>query len=195
MRGYCFSLCLLIVGADQLLPQRGPAPFAVDEETIAGMHAAMRSGRLTARQLVDAYLMRIDAYDRRGPRLNALITVSTDARHAADSLDALFGRTHRFVGPLHGIPVIVKDDIDTRDMPTTAGSLALLGSRPPDDAFVVQRLRAAGAIVLAKSNLPDFASRTFETVSSALPGYTRNPYDLVTVGHRAAGQCNRGQLP
>lgn len=186
MRSYCFSLCLLIASAHQLLPQRGPTSFVVDEETIAGMHAAMRNGRVTARQLVDDYLMRIDAYDKRGPRLNTLITVNADARHA-DSLDALFTRTHRFVGPLHGIPVIVKDNIDTRDMPTTAGSLALLGSRPPDDAFVVQRLRAAGAIILAKSNLPDFASLTFETVSSALPGYTRNPYDLAVTTAGSSG--------
>src|SRR4051812_192818 len=123
MRGYCFAACLLISSAHRLEPQRRPIPFAVDETTIADIHTAMRGGRLTARQLVDAYLARIDAYDKKGPRLNALITVSADARHAADSLDALFARTRRFVGPLHGIPIIVKDNIDTRDMPTTAGSL------------------------------------------------------------------------
>ena len=187
MRVYCFAVCLLLGNAHRLLAQRIPTPFAVEETTIADMRNALRDGRVTARQLVEAYLARIDAYDKLGPRLNALITVSSDARRAADSLDALFARTHKFVGPLHGIPVIVKDNIDTRDMPTTAGSLALLESRPPDDAFVVQRLRAAGAIVLAKSNLPDFASLTFETVSSALPGYTRNAYDLAVTTAGSSG--------
>ena len=187
MRSYCLAACLLIGSPRWVEPQRRAIPFAVDETTIADIRIAMRGGRLTARQLVDTYLARIDAYDKRGPRLNSLITVSADARHAADSLDALFARTGKFVGPLHGIPVIVKDNIDTRDMPTTAGSLALVGARPPDDAFVVQRLRTAGAIVLAKSNLPDFASLTFETVSSALPGYTRNPYDLTVTTAGSSG--------
>jgi Asp-tRNA(Asn)/Glu-tRNA(Gln) amidotransferase A subunit family amidase len=134
MRAYLFAVCSLIGNAHRLVPQRGPIPLVVDEATISGIRTAMRDGRVTARQLVDDYLARIDAYDKRGPRLNALITVSIDARHAADSLDALFARTAKFVGPLHGIPVIVKDNIDARDMPTTAGSLALVGSRPPDDA-------------------------------------------------------------
>jgi Asp-tRNA(Asn)/Glu-tRNA(Gln) amidotransferase A subunit family amidase len=187
MRAYLSAVCLLIGSAHRLVPQHSSAPFVVDEATIAEIHSAMRDGRVTARQLVDDYLARIGAYDKRGPRLNALITVSSDARHAADSLDALFARTRKLVGPLHGIPVIVKDNIDTRDMPTTAGSLALVGSRPPEDAFVVQRLREAGAIILAKSNLPDFASLTFETVGSALPGYTRNPYDLAVTTAGSSG--------
>src|SRR6185369_10498882 len=108
MRGYCFAVCLLIGSTHRLRSQRSPTPCAVDEATIADIRTALRDGRVTARQLVEAYLARIDAYDKRGPRLNALITVSADARHAADSLDALFARTRNFVGPLHGIPVIVK---------------------------------------------------------------------------------------
>ena len=187
MRCSVTAICLLVVGARRLASQERPASFAVEEATIATIHVAMRDGRVTARRLVDTYLARIDAYDKHGLRLNALIAVSADARHLADSLDAIFARTGNFVGPLHGIPVIVKDNIDTRDMPTTAGSLALAGSRPPDDAFVVQRLRTAGAILLAKSNLPDFASLTFETVSSALPGYTRNPYDLAVTTAGSSG--------
>ena len=148
MRCSVTAVCLLVVGAHRLASQERPAPFAVEEATIAEIHVAMRAGRVTARRLVDTYLTRIDAYDKHGPRLNALIAVSADARHVADSLDAIFARTRNFVGPLHGIPIIVKDNIDTRDMPTTAVSLALAGSRPPDDAFVVQRLRTAGAIIL-----------------------------------------------
>lgn len=187
MRAYLLAICLLIGNARYGTSQAPVRSFSAPEATIGEIRTAMRGGRLTARQLVDAYLERIDAYDKLGPRINALITVSSDARHVADSLDAIFARTRQFVGPLHGIPVIIKDNIDTRDMPTTAGSLALVGSRPPDDAFVVQRLRAAGAIILAKSNLPDFASLTFETVSSALRGYTRNPYDLAVTTAGSSG--------
>ncbi|MDQ3607042.1 MAG: amidase family protein, partial [Gemmatimonadota bacterium] len=158
--------------------------FRVDEATIAGIHQEMRAGRLTARALVQHYLDRIEAYDRQGPALNSLILVNPDAVAVADSLDALFRRTGELTGPLHGIPVIVKDNYDTFDLPTTAGSLALEGSVPPDDAFQVRRLREAGAIILAKSNMAEFAFTPFETVGSLLPGYTLNPYALnrVTAG-------------
>ncbi|CAN5886242.1 amidase family protein [soil metagenome] len=158
--------------------------FRVDEATIAGIHQEMRAGRLTARALVQHYLDRIEAYDRQGPALNSLILVNPDAVAVADSLDALFRRTGELTGPLHGIPVIAKDNYDTFDLPTTAGSLALEGSVPPDDAFQVRRLREAGAIILAKSNMAEFAFTPFETVGSLLPGYTLNPYALnrVTAG-------------
>lgn len=137
----------------------------------------MGAGRLTARQLVQHYLERIEAYDKRGPALNSLITLNPHALAVADSLDARFRRSG-LTGPLHGIPVIVKDNYDTRDLPTTAGSLTLAGSIPPDDAFQVRRLREAGAIVLAKSNMAEFAFTPYETVGSMLPGYTKNPYGL-----------------
>ena len=133
--------------------------------------------------LVERYLARIEAYDRRGPSLNSLITVNPKALERAASLDRAF-RESGPTGPLHGIPVIVKDNYDTADLPTTAGSLALLDSVPPDDAFQVRRLREAGAIVLAKSNMAEWAFSPYETVGSALPGYSRNPYDTrrVTAG-------------
>jgi len=166
-----------------------PAPvvaqqFRVEEATIAEIHQAMAAGRLTARQLVQLYLDRIAAYDKNGPALNAIVTVNPAALARADSLDATFARTGRLTGALHGIPVIVKDNYDTRDLPTTAGSLSLQGSIPPEDAYQVRRLRQAGAIVLAKSNMAEFAFSPYETVGSALPGYTRNPYALnrVTAG-------------
>lgn len=157
--------------------------FQVEEATIADIHAAMAAGQLTARRLVEMYLARIEAYDKRGPALNAIIVVNPRALVRADSLDAALARSG-FVGPLHGIPVIVKDNYDTHDLPTTAGSLSLAGSVPPDDAFQVRRLREAGAIVLAKSNMAEFAFSPYETVGSALPGYTRNPYatNRVTAG-------------
>lgn len=172
------AACVGLLGACQSLGRGGAAPgFGVEEATIADAHREMRAGRLTARGLVERYLERIEAYDRRGPALNALITVNPDALRTADSLDALFVRSGP-VGPLHGIPVIVKDNYDTRDLPTTAGSLSLAGSIPPDDAFQVRRLREAGAIVLAKSNMAEFAFTPYETVGSMLPGHTKNPYAL-----------------
>lgn len=152
--------------------------FRIEETSIALIHQAMLGHRVTAREVVQRYLDRIEAYDKRGPRINSLIIVNPEALRAADAADAALVRSGKLSGPLHGIPIIVKDNIDTDDLPTTAGVLALAGSRPPTDAFVVRRLRAAGAIILAKANLPDFAAATFDTVSSVLPGYTRNPYDL-----------------
>ena len=160
-----------------------PATFDVVETTIAGAHAAMRAGTLTCRALVSAYLRRIDAYDRTGPALNSLIVVNPNALAVADSLDRR-ARGGGLTGPLHCIPMIVKDNFETIDLPTTAGSLSLQGMQPAQDAFMVRRIREAGAIVLAKSNMAEFAFTPFETVSSILPGYTKNPYalDRVTAG-------------
>jgi len=164
-------------------PQQPDAVSALEQMTIASIHVAMTDGRLTARQLVQAYLDRIEAYDKRGPALNSIITLNDAALTRADALDAEFARSG-LTGPLHGIPFIVKDNYDTADLQTTAGSASLLGSLPPDDAFQVRAIRAAGAIVLAKSNMAEFAFSPYETVGSALPGYTRNPYALnrVTAG-------------
>jgi len=158
-------------------------PFPLEEATIAGIHAAMQRGDLTCHSLVQQYLDRIDAYDKRGPGLNAIITVNRDALTQADALDAEFAK-RGLTGPLHCIPIIVKDNFNTAGLETTAGSLALAGSVPSTDAFQVKRIRAAGAIVLAKANLSEFAASGDETVSSRLPGYTKNPYalDRVTAG-------------
>src|SRR5688500_1385497 len=157
--------------------------FVVEETTIADVHAAMRRGALTCRGLVQRYLARIDTYDKRGPALNALVLVNPDALRTADSLDARF-RREGLVGPLHCVPMIVKDNFETRDLPTTAGSLSLQGFVSDKDAFQVKRIREAGAIVLVKSNMAEFAFSPYETVSSILPGYTKNPYalDRVTAG-------------
>ncbi|NIP81710.1 MAG: amidase, partial [Gemmatimonadetes bacterium] len=163
-----------------------PDTFEVLEASIGEIQAEMRAGRLTARRLVDLYLARIEAYDRRGPSLNALIEVNPEARAVADSLDALL-EGGGSGGSLHGIPVIVKDNYDTRDLPTTAGSAALAGSVPPDDAYQVRRLREAGAIVLAKSNMAEWAFSPYETVGSRLPGYTYNPYALNRVPAGSSG--------
>jgi len=159
------------------------ADFDVVEATIADIHAAMNAGELTARELVQLYLDRIEAYDKQGPAINAIITINPNALARAAELDSIFAESG-MVGPLHGIPVIVKDNYDTHDLQTTAGSLSLAGSIPPNDAFQVKRIREAGAIVLAKSNMAEFAFSPYETVGSMLPGYTRNPYALnrVTAG-------------
>jgi len=157
--------------------------FDVVEATIAELHQAMASGEITARELVQLYLDRIEAYDKQGPAINAIITLNPDALNRAEQLDRAFAQSG-MVGPLHGIPIIVKDNFDTHDLPTTAGSLSLEGSLPPDDAFQVKQIRAAGGIVLAKANMAEFAFTPYETVGSMLPGYTLNPYALnrVTAG-------------
>lgn len=154
------------------------------ELTIARAHEAMLARTLTARQLVEAYLARIAAYDKQGPTFNSLILINPEALERADSLDRFLARTGRLSGPLHGVPFIVKDNYDTHDLPTTGGSASLEGSIPADDAFQVRKIREAGAIVLAKSNLAEFAFTAMETVGSMLPGWTFNPYALnrVTAG-------------
>ena len=161
-------------------------PFDVVEATIADIHAAMRAGRLTCRALVGEYLRRIEAYDRNGPALNALIVLDPDARANAEALDRRFA-AGGLTGPLHCVPLIVKDNMETAGLATTAGSRSLAGLIPESDAFMVRRVRAAGAIVLAKSNLAEFAFTPYETVSSILPGYTRNPYDLSRVTAGSSG--------
>src|SRR5204862_8073339 len=161
----------------------GAQTFRVEETSIASIHSAFRSGKLTCRELTTQYLARIDAYDKKGPAINAIVVVNPDALRTADSLDARFKR-EGLVGPLHCVPMIVKDNFETRDLPTSAGSLSLHGFVSDKDACQVRRIRAACAIVLAKSNMAEFAFSPYETVSSILPGYTKNPYalDRVTAG-------------
>jgi amidase len=133
-------------------------PFELDEVTVDALQAGMGEGRWTARRITELYLERIDALDRRGPMLRAVIETNPDALDLADGLDRERA-TGRVRGPLHGIPVLVKDNIDSADrMTTTAGSLALEGSIPPRDSFVVERLRESGAIVLGKANLSEWAN-------------------------------------
>jgi amidase len=160
-----------------------PPPFSLDETTIAQVQAAFRSGSLTCRSLVEQYLKRIEATDKTGASLNAIVMTNPDALKIADDLDRRF-RQSGLVGPMHCVPVIVKDNYETIDMPTSAGSASLQGMMTGKDATVVKRLRDAGAVMIAKSNMAEFAFSPVETVSSILPGYTRNPYDTrrVTAG-------------
>ncbi|MCH8269188.1 MAG: amidase [Acidobacteria bacterium] len=159
-------------------------PFRLLEASIEDIHNAYQSGELTSRQLVQLYLDRIEAYDKNGPTINSIITVNPRALEEADELDAAFSASG-FVGPLHGIPVIVKDQADAKDMPTTMGSLLLQDYFPEKDAFAVEKLREAGAIILGKSTLGEWGGG--DTYGS-LFGVTRNPYALDrTVGGSSGG--------
>ncbi len=166
-------------------------PFRLEETTIAQIESAFRGRSLTCRSLVEQYLARIDAYDKRGPALNAIVLINTEALKAADELDRRFGLSGP-VGALHCVPVLVKDNYETIDMPTTAGSLSLQGMMTGKDAAVVKRLKDAGAVMIAKSNMAEFAFSPVETISSILPGYTRNPYDTSRVTAGSSGGSAAG---
>jgi amidase len=160
----------------QTAPAARPLPsFDVMEKSIEDLQRAMSAGDVTSRQLVELYLARIDAYDQQGPALNALIAVNPKAGEAADALDA--ERAKGSVrGPLHGVPMLVKDNYETVEMPTSAGSIALASFHPERDAFLVRRLKEAGAVILGKTNMHELAAG-ITTVGSRF-GQTRNPYDL-----------------
>lgn len=179
-------LVLTLVGALPACarPREAPATspaFDLEEATVAGLQRRMDTGQDTSRSLVDKYLARIAAIDAAGPALHSVIELNPDAPAIADALDAeRKARGPR--GPLHGIPVLIKDNIATADrMQTTAGSLALEGARPPEDAFIVTRLRQAGAVILGKTNLSEWANfRSTHSTSgwSGRGGLTRLPYAL-----------------
>ncbi len=158
-----------------------PRAFELDEMTLDALQSGMRSGQFTSHSLTGKYLARIQEIDKGGPLLNAVIEVNPEALEIADSLDKE-RKEKGERGPLHGIPVLIKDNIDTADrMNTTAGSLALIGSRPPKDAFVAAQLRKAGAVILGKTNLSEWANiRSSHSTSgwSGRGGLTRNPYAL-----------------
>ena len=151
------------------------AGFDVTEKSIEELQRAMQAGEITSRRVVDLYLARIEAYDKQGPALNAIVTVNPLARESADKLDAeRRGAAAR--GALYGIPVVVKDNYETIEMPTSAGSIALASFHPARDAFLVQRLKAAGAVILGKTNMHELAAGIFTAGSRY--GQTTNPYDL-----------------
>jgi Asp-tRNA(Asn)/Glu-tRNA(Gln) amidotransferase A subunit family amidase len=176
-------LCLFAAAIPLLGQSPAPAPFDVEEATISRVHEAMRAGRLTCRALVDQYLRRIEAYDKNGPAINSIVLINPAVKEQADELDRRFAQSG-LTGPLHCVPLIVKDNFETKGLRTTDGALALAGFIPDKDAFEVKRAKEAGALVLAKSNMAEWAFSPYETVSSILPGYTRNPYalDRVTAG-------------
>jgi amidase len=156
---------------------------SLDAATIQQLAAAMDAGTLTSEALVKMSLARIDAYDAQGPRLHAVLARNPKALEQARALDAE-RKAKGKRSPLHGIPVVLKDNYDTHDLPTTGGSVLLEGSLPPDDAFLVKKLRDAGAIILAKVNMSEFASGA---AFSSLGGQTRNPHDLTRTPNGSSG--------
>ena len=158
-------------------------PGNITEATIASIHAAYRNGELTARKLVEAYLARIEAYDKAGPRINSVISVNPQALEQADALDAAM-KTSGFVGPLHGIPVIMKDQGDVKEMPTTMGSVLFRDHMPGRDSFVVAKLRKAGVIFIGKSTLGELGAGD---THGSLFGSTRNVYDLARTAGGSSG--------
>jgi amidase len=186
--GACLTILAIFVlpaprGHAQTSKPGGP-PFQLMETSIDAVHLAYKTGQLTAHQLVQEYLDRISAYDQKGPALNSIITLNPKALEEADRLDAEYKKSG-LVGPLHGIPLLVKDEIDTAGMPTTLGSVLFRDYRPTLDSFVVTKLKKAGAIILGKTTLSEFAAG--DTYGS-LFGATRNPYDLErTVGGSSGG--------
>ena len=150
--------------------------FQIEETNVSKIHLAFRNGELNAAALVKAYLQRIDAYDQQGPSLNAVITINANAVSEAEQLDKEFADSGKFRGPLHGIPIVVKDQAETKGIMTTFGSIAMDGYVPKEDATAISKLKNAGAIILAKTTLPDFATSWFSYSSKS--GTSKNPYDL-----------------
>jgi len=175
--GFAVALATAILSAQ---PPRSTA-FDLEEATVAQLQRRMETGEDTSRTLVDKYLARIQAVDRSGPELRSILEINPDATSIADALDAE-RKAGRIRGPLHGIPILLKDNIATHDrMMTTAGSLALAGAPAPRDAFIVERLRAAGVVILGKTNVSEWANfRSTHSSSgwSGRGGQTKNPYAL-----------------
>jgi amidase len=167
--------------ADDALAQSSSVPFELEEITISEIQDGLKSGKFTARSLTQNYIDRIQKLDKNGPKVNSVLEINPDALKIADALDQEF-KTKGPRGPMHGVPVLIKDNIDTADrMMTTAGSLALLGSIASRDAFVAQKLREAGAVILGKTNLSEWANiRSSHSSSgwSGRGGQTNNPYAL-----------------
>lgn len=168
------------------------AAFDVVEASIADIHAAYRTGTTTARAIVQTCLDRIEAYDRRGPALWSIVVGNPAALADADALDRHFASTGDLVGPLHGIPVLVKDNYDVAGLQTTGGSAALVGWVPQRDATVVAKLRAAGAIILAKTTMSEWARGGFDNINSVLPSFARNPYNTAHATGGSSGGTAAG---
>jgi amidase len=196
VRKLCLGVAIAAFAAGvglQALPDSAPggspssaqtSAFSVVEKSIPELQDAMRAGTVTSRQLVEAYLARIRAYDQDGPRINGFITLNPRALETAAALDAE-RRTKGARGILHGIPIVVKDNYVTADMPTTGGSKALAGFEPGRDAFMVKKLRDAGVVIIGKTNLHELAYGI--TTISSMGGQTRNPYDITRTPGGSSG--------
>ncbi len=189
LRCACGSIALMFLVS--LFPGKGQSqtkPFHLAEATIKDVQDAYKSGQLTARQLVQLYLNRVEAYDKKGPGLNAIITINPRALQEADQLDTVF-KVSGITGPLHGIPVLVKDQMDVKGMPTTLGSILFKDYFPDRDSFVTEKLRKAGAIILAKTTLGELGGGD---THGSLFGSTRNPYALDRTPGGSSGGSGAG---
>jgi len=166
--------------------------FPVEEVSIAQLHAAYRAGATSAVAVTQSHLNRIAAYDRTGPMLGAIIVTNPQALADAAALDAEFTTTGKLRGPLHGIPVLVKDNYDVAGLQTTGGSSALLGWVPPADATVIAKIRAAGGIILAKTTMSEWARGGLDNINSVLPGFARNPYNTAFATGGSSGGTGSG---
>src|SRR6202051_1798072 len=178
---------IALVFALLLIPRADCAPdrtFHLMETSIANIHQAMQARTLTCHNLVQQYLDRIHAYDQQGPAINSMLYINPASLEQADAFDKDFQRTHK-LKPLGCVPIVLKDNFDTADMPTTAGTVTLKGAQPEQDAFAVKRLREAGAIILGKANLQEFASGGISV--SSLGGQVKNPYDLTRTPGGSSG--------
>lgn len=167
-------------------------PRTVVEATIADLQEAYAADAITVRDVVRAHLDRIAAYDRKGPALGAIILNNPDALAEAERLDDHWRKTGTLAGPLHGIPVLVKDNYDVAGLQTTGGSAALIGWVPGRDATVVAKLRAAGAVILAKTTMSEWARGGFDNINSVLPGFARNPYNTAYATGGSSGGTGAG---
>ena len=179
------ATCAVLLGTSSADVRAAEKPFNVVEASIDDIQKAILDRKLTARTVVQMYLDRIAAYDKKGPKINSVITLNPKALEEADKLDAAFARDGKLTGPLHGIPVLLKDQVDVAGLPTTLGSVVLKDYVPTKDAGAVVKLKQAGAIILAKMTLGELGGN--DTYGS-LFGETRNPYDLTrTVGGSSGG--------
>ena len=158
--------------------------FSLEDASISSIHNAIIKSEICFKELIQMYIKRIEKYDKIGPKLNSIITINPHALEIAEKLDKIFQETGE-LKDLHGIPVLLKDNINTKDMPTTAGSIALESVFPSDDAFITKRLKEAGAIIIAKVNLHEFA--VWGETSSSILGQTLNPYDLIRTPGGSSG--------
>jgi amidase len=151
--------------------------LAVEEASIADIQAAYREGRVSTHEIIAAYLARIAAYDKKGPYINSIITVNPKALEEADAIDARYKASGKFIGPLHGIPVVLKDNLDAIGMPMTNGFQGWKNYYPTSDAPLVAKIKAAGGVIIAKASLSEFAKGGGDNINSVLPGFARNPYN------------------
>jgi len=168
------------------------ASFPIEETSIAALHAAYLSGRATALSVCHGHLDRIAAYDRSGPALGAVITNNPDALADAAALDAALASSGKLIGPLHGVPVLVKDNYDVAGLQTTGGSAALSGWVPEADATAIAKVRAAGGIILAKTTMSEWARGGPDNINSVLPGFARNPYNTAYATGGSSGGTGSG---